>query len=343
MLLAFAPLVSADVGQKVHEGVTLYDAGRIDEAIAKYKEALAEDPKNVIASFELALAYGSKKDYAGCRMALEPVVGIAGQHQLMALTLLGNCLDASGERNQALDAYRRALALAPNDPSVNYELGLALLGAGKFAEAREALKIDTTARPGHTNGHYALAYAFKGEGFRAAALMEALRALALEPATQRSADLMKQVRAMLHAGVEQKDPRNITLTIDPDERKEEGDYSGLTMGMAIVAGAGFADDVVKKNAFERAQGEVANIINIFVESTPLSQKDYTAQMHVPFFSAMSKAKLIDTFAGIALSTQKLDGGEEWMRKNKADIDRYNKWISEYRNPRAMVEMPVPTP
>jgi|GEM_PF-1646412 len=342
-VLIAAPVLRADVMQKVREGVVLFDSGRVDEAIVKYKEAVAEDPKNVLAAYELALAYASKNDYANCRSVLEPVARIADPAQVIVLTMLGNCHDAAGNRAKAIDAYRRALAIAPDNPSVNYELGIALEAAGKYAEARDALKIDTRARPGHASGRRALGFAFSKEGFRAAALMEYLHFLALEPSSQRSSEVTKEVRDLIHAGITEKDSHNIELKVDPEPRTEEGDYSGFLMGISIVGASRFTDDAVKKNDFERFRDQIASVINIFIESVEVTRRDYTAQAHVPFFSAMNKAKLIDTFAGIVILSQKLDGTEAWAQKNQAEIRRFGAWAAPYRNARPLVEMPVPTP
>lgn len=340
--LIVASLLHADELQKVREGVALFDAGRIDEAIAKYKEALAENPQSGPAAYELALAYASKGDYKACSVTLEPFASVPSSTQLQRITLLGNCLDSGGDRKKAIEVYRRGQALDPNDPPLNYELGLVLFADGKFAEAREALKKDTLARPGHVNGRFYLAMTFEADDFRIPALMEFLHYLALEPSRPQMSELAaKHVRNLISAGVTEKDAHNIELKIDPEEKTEEGDYKGFSMAVAIVAASRFTDDAVKKNSFERARDQIANTINVYLETVPATQRDYTAQSHLPFFMAMKKADLIDTFAGVVLLTQKIDGGDEWGRKNQAAVQRFAKWVEPYRNARAAVEMPVP--
>src|SRR5436309_12213089 len=85
--------VPPDSAQLTREGVALYDAGHLEEAIAKYRQALAADPKNATASYELGLTLAAKGDYAGCRTTIEPIVSIEGPLQVQALVMLGNCLD----------------------------------------------------------------------------------------------------------------------------------------------------------------------------------------------------------------------------------------------------------
>jgi tetratricopeptide (TPR) repeat protein len=340
VVLAIASVAHAQMNDKIREGIALFDQGKFDAAIAKYKEVLAENPKNVHAAYELGLAFAAKNDYAACRATLEPIAQISGSVQVQALTMLGNCLDAGGDRKKAIAAYRRGLAIAPDDPSVSYELGIALQADGNLAEARELLKRDTPARPGHANGRFALARVFEADDFRSAALMEYLHFLAFDSSSPRAAEAVKHVRTLLDTGVTQKDQKNVEVAVDTNARTEEGDYSPFAMGVSIVSAGRFTDDGSKKGGFESLRSQIADVINIFIETTPAMQRDYTAQSHVPFFTAMSKEKLVDTFAGIAISTQKLDGGAEWAKQNDAEIQRFKKWVEPYRNAKPLVEMPV---
>ena len=54
---------------------------------------------------------------------------------------------------------------------------------------------------------------------------------------------------------------------------------------------------------------------------------------------MNEEKLLETFAGLALSTQKLRGTEPWMKKNAKEIDRYRAWIAPQA--KAAIAMPPP--
>src|ERR1041385_5497568 len=77
-----------DAAKLTQEGIALYDAGKLDDAIAKYKAALAADPQYATASYELGLTLAAKGDYAACRAALEPIASIKSAQQLQALVML---------------------------------------------------------------------------------------------------------------------------------------------------------------------------------------------------------------------------------------------------------------
>jgi len=330
-----------DSNQLTREGIALYDAGRLDEAIAKYKQALAANPKNATASYELGLTLAAKGDFAGCRAALEPIVSIEQPSQIQAMVMLGNCLDSAGERKKAIEVYRRALRLAPDDPRVVSELGIVLMDDGKRAEARELLKKDVTSRPAHINGRYALAATFEADNFRVPALLEYLHLLAFDPTSERGAEAAKHVRALLDLGVEKKDEKSINMTVDPNPRMEEGDYKSLSMGLALAAGARFTEKNEKKSELEQVQGQLISVIKMFLEMTPMTQNDYTARVHRPFFDSMEKSGLLEPYAAVALSSLHLDGTKEWAEKHQADVEKYLSWIRPQREGKPALIMTVP--
>jgi len=254
--------------------------------------------------------------------------------------MLGNCLDSAGDRKKAIDTYRRALKVSPNDPRVEYELGIALLADGKLADARELLKKDVTARPAHATGRYALATAFEADNFRVPATFEFLHFLALDPASGRAAVAAKHVRALLDLGVERKDGKNINVTVDTHARTEEGDYSGMAMMLALMSAGRFTEEEGKKSEFEQVQGQLGSVIAMFLE-TSAEQRDYTARVHRPFFESMQKEKLVDAYLAAALSTLQLPGTKEWAAKHEADLDRFMQWMKPQLGEKPAVEMPVP--
>jgi predicted O-linked N-acetylglucosamine transferase (SPINDLY family) len=122
-----------------NQGNALKDAARLDEAIASYRRALAQDPDHVAAHLNL-----------------------------------GSALLEQGKRADALASFRRALVLDPDLAEAHHNLGIALLQAGELASARTALERFLQLRPGDRDILMALSEAC----FRANALDDAARYLA---------------------------------------------------------------------------------------------------------------------------------------------------------------------
>ncbi len=110
----FRAAAAAEPGSvNVHNnlGIALAEAGRPQEAAAEFREALRLDPDSALA-----------------RQNLGKVLAAAG-----------------GSPEQTLEEMRRAVALAPSDPDVRYDLASTLLEQGKLDEAerefRETLRL----------------------------------------------------------------------------------------------------------------------------------------------------------------------------------------------------------
>jgi tetratricopeptide (TPR) repeat protein len=323
LAIAAAAQQPADVTQQIDAATRLVDSGKVDEAIAALKAIVATHPGNELAQYELAVAYSAKGDAENCRKILEPL-SAGGGDTVNVLGMLGNCLDDLGQRDKAIAAYRRGLALAPTDSQLTYNLAVTLAQMQKLDEARELLKTDTRANPWHASGHLALGKIFEAQGFRVPAVLSYFHFLALE-ASPRANDAAAHLQALLNLGVE-KTKKGANIAIDPEAKKDEGDYAPMQLALALAAAGTMLEEKKTLSDFERAREQVAMTIAMFVEQTD-DHHDYTAAVQGPFFAAMTKAKLTDTFAALAVAPLRLHGMEEWLKAHAADIARYDKWIA----------------
>jgi tetratricopeptide (TPR) repeat protein len=121
-------------------GLAARAAGRLDEAERYYHEALAKDPKDKYALFDLGEVAQTQNRLVAAeayyRLALE-------QDPAMERTLynLAIALTAAGQSKEAIDLYRRAVAIEPNHAAAHYNLGVLLRQAGQGAEAQKEFAI----------------------------------------------------------------------------------------------------------------------------------------------------------------------------------------------------------
>lgn len=131
------------------EAQALRDRGRIDEAIAKYQQAIAADPKRIAARAALGelLLQVHRDDEAidVFRAALERNPSFP-----QALYDLAFALRVRERQAEAVDAYQRYIKLRPNDPDAYYGLARALQNLGRKADARKAYEtyLSLEKRPG---------------------------------------------------------------------------------------------------------------------------------------------------------------------------------------------------
>ena len=119
------------------EAQTLRDQGRIDDSIAKFKQAIAADPRLMPARAALGeLLLKIRRDDEAIdvfKAAVDKNPGYA-----LAWYDLAFALRARGKLPEAVDAYQRYIKLKPADPDPYYGLGRALQHLGRTADARRA-------------------------------------------------------------------------------------------------------------------------------------------------------------------------------------------------------------
>jgi len=115
-------------------GNALMDQGKLDEAVASYRRALALRPDYAEAHNNLGVAYREQKKLdeavACCRRALALKPDYAEAHNN-----LGVASKEQGRWDEAVVCYRRALELSPNVAEIHNNLGVVLKEQGKLNEA----------------------------------------------------------------------------------------------------------------------------------------------------------------------------------------------------------------
>ena len=164
----------------VDKGRAHHDAGRLAEAEADYREALAAAPDNPDALFRLggiALQQGKNAraaDLIARAIAGDP--GVADYH-----INLGIALSAQGKAKDAVAAFQQGVALAPDNAEAHYNLAICLQRIGETGDAVAAFRRAVELRPDMAAAHYNLATALKAEGRPEDAVAAFHQALALNP------------------------------------------------------------------------------------------------------------------------------------------------------------------
>ncbi len=168
--LELAGEAPAAAAAEVGLGRIAYERGRTDEAIERFERALALQPGADSIHHRLGLAHREAGDLDAARRHLtlnrstpvaypDPLIdGLTGLLQGASIRFKsGNRAMEEGRIDDAIDEYDRAAEVAPEDPLVHYNLGLALTRAGRRADAVERFRTAVELDPGYRDAHYNLA------------------------------------------------------------------------------------------------------------------------------------------------------------------------------------------
>jgi arylsulfatase A-like enzyme/Flp pilus assembly protein TadD len=162
------PIKMIKVMQAMTAADKMVNSGLTNEAIAKYKEIIKEDPENMEAYSHIALCLKSMQRYDEAIKYFKKAASfkndVAEVHDG-----LGNIYKSMGKPALAFEEFQRALKLEPDDPGITNNIGWCYQQVMNFNKALEyyekAIKLDPNLATTHAN--MAICYRVKGNLYKA--------------------------------------------------------------------------------------------------------------------------------------------------------------------------------
>jgi tetratricopeptide (TPR) repeat protein len=140
------------------KGVTLHQAGRLNEAEQVYRRLLSDNPANSDALHYLGLIAYQRQRYPDAIAMIE--AAIKNNNRVPAFYCnLGNAYKSMGQFDQAISAYREAVRLDPGFQAAYNNLGSALIARGDLDEAAASCRRALELKPDFAEAHYNLGMA----------------------------------------------------------------------------------------------------------------------------------------------------------------------------------------
>ncbi|MEX2202214.1 MAG: tetratricopeptide repeat protein [Dongiaceae bacterium] len=162
------------------EAVALRQGGRVDDAIARYRESLALRPDHPPTLFRLANALNGSGDRAGAEAVYRRALAIDPGYAAASVNLAA-LLDADGRLDTAIGILQQAARLAPKLGEVPNNLAAYLTRAGRHLDAEAALRQLVAMRPADAAARAALAASLQSQGRLEDAVAVFFEAIALGP------------------------------------------------------------------------------------------------------------------------------------------------------------------
>ena len=168
------------LGKIISGGSELLSAGKYEEAIVKFSDAIARAPNEAVLyyyrGFGLERSGRNEQALEDYGKAIELKADF-----VLPLTRSGIVLAKKGAFDKALEFYRRAIDLKDQDPEAFYNYGVCLVNTGKKDEARGAFEKLLALDPYYSEGYYQLAILLLGSGDSAKAKTLLQKFIELDP------------------------------------------------------------------------------------------------------------------------------------------------------------------
>jgi len=166
-------------------GMLMARVGKTEEAIHELEAAKKLNPDAPEPHYELSRIYTRQQDTQRAKEeadAFQQARERAGKARtVVSLRIKADALLQKGEAQDAANTYREALKITPGDPTLHYNLSLALAKLEEQAEEKQQLEEAVKLGPNVAEPHNRLGTIYLGEGKTREAQKEFEWALALNP------------------------------------------------------------------------------------------------------------------------------------------------------------------
>lgn len=358
LLFAFSVFVSAQKIEKptktpveptpaqkilIQQGIALHDATKYEEAIQKYEQVLKENPDCVVAIYEMAISYYHKKDFV---KAIETaMVGLKYKSSELPLFYgtIANIWDDQGNPQKAIQLYKDGIKMLEGEKdsgnslsSLYYNLGVTYTRQKNYQEAKEALKKAVEYNAAYPSPNYLLSEIFYTMRYKVPALLAAARLMSIEAHTPRTKRASAIFQDVLTGGAQKGEKENsINIFVDPNEPKDEGDFSGISLILGLVsAGNDITEENKNKTEEEKFVEKVESLIGFLAGEAKKNKSKFAGKNYIPFMLEIKQRGYAKIFAYLVLSNAGNETAAKWvLNDNPQKTVEFMNWAKSYQPPK----------
>jgi tetratricopeptide (TPR) repeat protein len=325
--------VDTEVRALVNQGIALHDKGEYEAAIEKYNAALAIDKNDYYASYEKSYTCFALKRYKECidisKMLLQQHPD--NPNNKSVYVNYGSSLDDDDQKAEAVRIYKEGIKKFPGEGLLHYNCGLTQARMGNTGDALVSLTESLRIKPVHPGSNYLTAVILEKEN-KIAALMAVLTFLAVEPASQRSADAFKLMEKLMYGNIRKKDEKNTEITMvmpDAKNEKKENNFSSVEMITSLMFASAGEDEKDKKLS---AAEKLSKKLELLSASLSVGQKDgkgFYWKFYAPFIIALNDKKMMPVLSRLIYATGGDAENSKWLEDNKDSIDGFYTWLAQF--------------
>jgi len=312
------------IDELISQGTVLHDQGRYDEAISKYKEALAIDNNSLAANYELSYTYMAAQQYEKAIKHSQIVIEQNTDYLEQAYIVLGSSQDMLGQPDKAIKSFEEGLAKYPNSNLLNYNLALTLFNQKNYEKAEEAAINAVLAKPGHGSSHIILAAIMQIKGQRVKSLLSLYYFLMLEPNSNRSDFYYKSLMEQLGQGVTKEGKKKINVSVSSASTKDE-EFGAADMMVSMLAASNYIDENKKKGEMELFAENTKSFFSVLSELKK-DHKGFWWDFYVTRFNSLLESENCEAFSYYISQSSKSAEVTKWIAKNTKKMEKFMEWL-----------------
>ena len=337
---AASPSTAAETAT-IEAGIKLHDAGKFDEAIAKYEEVLKLSPANMTALYELAYSFGANQEYEKSLAAATRGTEYESEELPLFYDLIGGAYDSLGQPQKAIDAYKKGIQIVPDASMLYYNMGVTYLESLKNPdEARRALEKAVALDPKEPEFHLMLAQVFQSNGYATPALLAFSTYLIQAPTGPRALSAYGFWRALLRGGLEIGQPgapssaqmRTPPAAAQQPAKTDEGDFREFEAAVTRSEQAVIAAMDQGAEELPPFVAQVTQLITLLAERSP-DRSTFAGTYYLPFFAELKAKKFIEPFIYWSIQRAPVSGVREWITTHQNEMREFVTWSRSYEWPK----------
>lgn len=314
------PLINS--GELIEKAIALHDKEKYQEAIEIYKTIPRGDTNYARVLYEMAYSQMQDSQFVAARQTCEKGLAFPNERWADFYTLYGNITDDLGDSQKALAIYDTAIRLYPAYSDLYLNKATTYIKLEKYAEAENILKQCLMINPYQASAHYKIGACALAQGRPVQAALSFINYLLLAPSGRYYSNCITSLSLISKAGEDLKDLIS--------KRTEDLGDNFATIERIILSKMALdkqykpllkVDDVITRQIqviFEKLQYDE-------------NDQDFWMQYYVPLFFRIFDDKKFEPFANRLFSNLKIESIQDYMKKNKKELDEVVNMVVEYCN------------
>jgi tetratricopeptide (TPR) repeat protein len=340
-LFLFSVFQSAAQNEKartlITEGVDLYDQGKYEDAIGKYKESMNLDSSNIVVYSEMSMTYLALHDFNHteglCRRA---ILKFPGNEILQNIySNYGNSLDERKEPEQALKIYTEGISKFPAYYMLHFNKGITEYGLKRMYAARTSFQNAIKCNPKHASSYYYLGILEDDFENRIPAVLALSRFLILEPKGERAAKVLPYLTKKVNSlYLHEKVGSSVTTSSSARKRTDttENSFRGLDASLSIFSTMSSIPGMEKEgqtevDKFEYTLQEIFELLAPSKKDNSGFYWDYLA----PYLTELESKGHMKAFVYFINHYETKDPAvANWPVTNEKAMDAFLAWNKKYK-------------